>query len=285
MANFSISDAATAGFTVVRRHPAVLVVWAGVGLVTIILTTAAIFLVGGEHLQALAAAMQSGEVIGPEQAYALYRPLLPAYGASICIAMVAYSILMPAIYRSVLQPQSKSPGYLKLGAAELRQFGVNLAIVLLVSGVYGGLSYGLRLVTGSNPAPALQALGSLAILAVVVFLLVRTSLAGPDTLTRARLSLAGSWKLSKGVFWPIFATYALVVLFQIMISAGLLVILVILIGASLAASGLGAVGSAIGLVFTVLYLVAVSLIYAFGAAVMTAPAARIYQDLAGDGAP
>jgi hypothetical protein len=278
MASFSITDAATAGFATVRRKPTALVAWAGVGLVAVMVSAAIFYFMVGDKLQAIAAVVASGPV-APEQAYELYKPLFPAYGAALAIAMIAYSFLMPAVYRSMLRPDVRSPGYLKLGGDEFRQLVVNLVVFGLAFGVDAGLGYAVQRMASAMGAPAVAVIGSFVSLALVIFLLVRLSLAGPDTLMKSRLSFAGSWKLSKGAFWPMFSAYALAVVFQIMMAVGSLILMGVVIGVSAVTANLGPVGQVISLVVMVLYLVATCLIYALGIAVMAAPAAKIYRDL------
>jgi hypothetical protein len=281
MASFSITDAATAGFASVRRHPKALVAWAGVGLVAVMVSAAVFYFMVGDKLQAVAAVVGSGQQLSPEQAYELYKPLFPAYGAALVVAMIAYSFLMPAVYRSVLKPEVRSPGYLKLGGDEVRQLVVNLVVFGLAFGVDAGLGYAVQSLAAATGAPAVAVIGSFVSLALVIFLLVRLSLVGPETLMKARLSFAGAWKLSKGAFWPMLGAYALAVLFQIMLAVGSLILMGVVVGVTAVIARLGAVGQGISLVLMVLYLVATCLIYALGIAVMAAPAAKIYRDLTG----
>jgi hypothetical protein len=195
--------------------------------------------------------------------------------------MIAYSFLMPAVYRSVLKPEVRSPGYLKLGGDEVRQLVVNLVVFGLAFGVDAGLGYAVQSLAAATGAPAVAVIGSFVSLALVIFLLVRLSLVGPETLMKARLSFAGAWKLSKGAFWPMLGAYALAVLFQIMLAVGSLILMGVVVGVTAVIARLGAVGQGISLVLMVLYLVATCLIYALGIAVMAAPAAKIYRDLTG----
>lgn len=281
MANFSITDAATEGFRLARREPTVLVVWAGVGLLMLIATAATFYLIGGAHLQTVVATLQSGTVTEPDAMYALYQPLFPAYGAAIALSLLAYSVLLPAAYRAILQPQTRSPGYLKLGMAELRQLALIIVILGLVVGIDVAGGQLLKLLISAGVSAAIVSLfGSVAIFALLIVVTVRLSLTGPDTLVRERLSLIGSWRLSKGAFGPMFATYALTFLFQVMIFGASIVVMAIVLGGSTAALSMGVVGAIIAMVLSVFYLVVVSLIYALSIAVMAAPTARIYRVLA-----
>lgn len=286
MARISITEAATAGFAVARRKPTALIAWAGVGLAVLVATLPVFFLLAGDQLQTIAATLQSGAVKDSDELLALYRPLFPAYGAAFLISLIGYSILMPAIYRAVLQPEVSSPGYLKFGLAEVRQFALLVVMAVLFFVIDGGLGWLLRLVAGTGQAAlAVNAIGSLVALCLLIFVFVRLSLAGPDTLARSRLSLAGSWKLSKGAFWPMFGAYALSVLLQIMIAAGLVIVMGVVVGVASVGMKLGPVGSVLILLVGVLYFVAVCMIYALSLAVMAAPAATIYRELTAAEAP
>lgn len=276
MAAFSITEAATAGFAVARKRPTALIAWGGVALVAIVVMVIAFFVIGGEHLTAVAKAMENGPPEDPEMAQALFRPLFPAYFASLAIGLIASSIITPAVYRTVLE-ERPSGGHLKFGLAEVRQFVVLTVVLLLVTGIDAGAGYLARAVSG-GAGPIAFAL-SLASFLLVIFVLVRLSLAGPDTLHKGKITFAGSWKLSGRAYSPLLATFALAVLFQLMIAAVSFLILMVAVGITATAERMGVVGVIIAAVAMVAYLVVICLIYALSVAVMAAPAAYAYRAL------
>ena len=113
---------------------------------------------------------------------------------------------------------------------ELRMIGLTLLIVvagyiaLMLVFVVGALVVaGVWAAGGAGVAVPLAFILIFAVLAVIIWLEVRLSLAFPLTLLRGRFVIGESWRLTRGRFWTLFAGYLVValILLAISIAAGL----------------------------------------------------------------
>ena len=141
---------------------------------------------------------------------------------------------MAAACRAVLRPNDSTFGYLRVGSDEFRLLITTLviAVIFLVVGVVtfiiGGIVMAvtsggaLRGMQPGTPPPAaalgMLAVGSLPGVLVMVFLAVKLSLAGPQTVGQRAIEVFGSWTLTKGRFWKIVATFVVGLLPIILLS-------------------------------------------------------------------
>ena len=220
---FSASESAFEGFRIVRREPVTVAIWAALlavmsGGATVLLLPMFTQMRAGITPGATAPTAQSMAALG--QLFRIYLLLLPLY-------LIVISVFMAAVYRAVLRPEQRGFGRLRLGGDELRIIGLILLMGLLFMGV--GLVVGIvGALVGGGVAVATRSSGSagaviivllmyLVVFAGMVWLGVRLSLAAPMTFARKRISLFGSWSLTKGRFWPLLGCYFLAWVLTILI--------------------------------------------------------------------
>lgn len=191
MAAFSASDAALEGFQVLRRHWRVAVGWCLFSVVAFIALVVAAFLailVATLAVSSRDAANNAGGVLGG---------LIFGLGALGVEIMV-----VTALYRLLLRPETP-PGlfYLRISKDELR---LALLWLIIVIGLAVALSAAYALVGALGVLGwAGRLLGVLVAALVILWLMLRFSLAGPANLAVHRLGLAESWRLTRRHVWSI----------------------------------------------------------------------------------
>ncbi len=298
MASFSPADAAIEGFRTVRQHPQVILVWGVILAVQAFVGTLVLVNMAGSALQKMTTmTAASAATVDPTEVFQFYGQILPAYLFVMLLSLASYSVLIPAALRMVIRPQDKGLAFLRIGPAELRQVAVNLIVSLILFGVYMGVAI-FAVVLGVIMAPlGGTALGRVAVIglvlvvaiAVMLFFMVKFSLAGAQTFAEGRVRIFGSWSLTGGRFWRVLGAYAL---------AGVLALIVIFLGAVIAVVAAMAVGGGTGALSAffkpdfssyrtymtpavTIYQVVMAFIMTLVLPIMICPSARIYQAVAG----
>jgi hypothetical protein len=194
---FSATDAALEGFRITRAHPKAVLAWAAVQLVLIALMRGAMLGLAGDEMATISSFsyLTSGDL--PAEMQRLMPAMLRVSLADLVLMVVFNAVLYAAVNRAVLGRDSAIPGWLRLGADELRQGLVLLAYYLtLVAAYFVGVTVAVTVLAGllsalmGTPGAFLGAcLGVMADLALVVFLGVRLSLAPAGCLRRILAAL------------------------------------------------------------------------------------------------
>ncbi len=232
MKPFSATDAAFTGFRFVRENPRVVAIWVAIYLVFSLAGAAVMVVLGGPALTELIAAdPTAAQDLGAS--VARLRALAPFYLASLAASAVFYPTLYATMNRAHLNPQDRAQAYVRFGADELRQFLLFLLWLAVSIGAYIGVVVAGSLLAAGVAVAAGKTAGNVAVLFVlaavmsgVIYGWTRLSLASPMTFDRGRVDLFGSWRLTRGRFWPISATYGLVVLLTLLVVLLVMVITV-----------------------------------------------------------
>lgn len=212
MNSFSASDAALEGFQVIRANWRVVLGWCLFSVLSFVALLFVAFVVIVMTTLAATSRDQAGLFGGVAGAL-----ILGLGGAAI------QWVVLAALYRLTLRSEP-APGfyYLRFSRDEGRLFGLWLTILLLFAVV---MTLGFLALRWLDHLSGLAAgVGTLAFLAVVVWLWLRISLAGPANFTTGRFGLADSWRLTKGHFWPLLGMVVLALCLLVLIAIVLFVL-------------------------------------------------------------
>lgn len=229
---FSATDAALEGFRIVRRNPGAVAAWAVLSLVfNFVMIGAMVTMVGPAFTEMAAMSRPGAAAADPAESMAMLGSMLGFYAIMIPLALLYTSVFSGAVYRSLVSPEDKAFGYIRLGSDELRLLVVSVAITLLglvgvvvlsmVLGVVVGLVVAAASAGGTpNLGMTIIGVGLLYIVIILagVAFYVKFSFAGPMTFVKKRITIFGSWSATKGRFWPLFGCYFLAVVLGVVVS-------------------------------------------------------------------
>lgn len=239
MSKFSASDAAFVGFRLVREHPVAAAAWAVLMTVlSLALSIVTIQMFGPQFTQMLA--MNGNDSATPEEMLALLGALAPLMIVSMLYSLALYSVLLAAVNRMVLRPDDSRSFYLRLGPDEWRQAGMLILTNLLLFGLYfaGALIYAVVLAIGVAAGGAIAGLtallGFVALACALIYIIVRLSFASVITFDTGKISVLGSWAMTKGHVGALLGAYLLAVVMAVIVY---LLIMVIVVALAVAVSG------------------------------------------------
>ena len=272
--SFSATEAAFEGFRVTRHHPVAVLAWALVSLISLF----AMYLMVAPILSPMAgefqAIMASGGKLEPS--LALQTQMNYAGLAVVPVSLVTQAILMPAIYRAMTNTGRDKFGFLRLGLDELRTLGalVIVTIVSLIVSQGGDLLAQLALASGIGGAAVLI---KVVAMVVGIYLSVRLMLVVPAAFLEGRVDLKAGWEATAGLFWSLLGI-AIISSFMACIVMLLLGIVALPISIGVVSGG-GATPAS--LVAAVGFVLLVSLAFALGMTIVTAPFMTAYRAVKG----
>jgi hypothetical protein len=282
---FSPGGAAVEGFRLIGAKPGTYLGWVLFYLVSIIVLGAGVILAMLPLFMSIAKVGGGFPATDPTAMGAFFRANLPALVIAGLVAvpliLLWTAVFTGAIYRAVLRPEDKGFAYIRLGADEFRLFALNLLIFVVLIGVM--LTVGVVAALLMGALAAMKLYWAMVLLGIVLFCLyiwvvVRLVLCAPQTFAEKRVTLFGSWKLTRNHVWGLIGMFLVLVAIAIGLAFVNFVVQMLLTGANAFAvhpashSGAGLVGSLVYVVFSLFF-------GTFQTVVLTVPAAAAYRDL------
>ncbi len=297
MATFSVTDAAFAGFRLMRERPKVILAWAAFMFVGSIISASLAMITGVADGVAKLQALETAGNTDPALVMAALSDMGGFFVLLLAFSLAFYAILFAAAYRAYLRPHDGAVGAMRFGADELRMGGwllvmflawlVYLFVVAFVFLLIVGVARGL----GGPLSALIDLIASAAMVCALVYPAVRLSLAGPMTLDRGEVHFLRSWQLTHGQFWRLLSAYFLTTAVMVLVSLLWLIIMVAILAVVALAMG-GGVESVAGMAKpdmsslsayfapgSIVYLVLNALLSAAGLAIFTGPSAEAYREL------
>jgi hypothetical protein len=301
MAELSIGDAVGAGFGVIRRRPAAVLIW---GLLQTVMLGAMVAVMTPTYLAMFAEfAKNAGASHAPTPDVANMMQLQGTVWLLNIVSVFVLTILYCAVFRALIHPEQSRLGYLRLGMTELMlfllmigayiAFAVAIFIVMIPAALIVGVLVAIHATAAAVIAGVVLGLGALWGL---VYVALRFSLVGPMMVDDGKVHLLDAWALTKGragaLFLMALCVFAILIVLEVV-----LVAVAGIIGVSILSSAAGA-ASAIPALFrqppgvvlselTPLFIIgsaAAPPLYGALVAILGAPWARAYLDFRVDAA-
>lgn len=218
MTAFSPSDAALGGFRLIRDHPVAMLVWglfyfAGIMVLGLVMVL-------GLGPTFVSFVKNGGLESGDAAAFGhILQNASPAFLLIIALTIFLMSVVTAGVYRLVLRPQEHTAlnTHLKFGKDELRLTVANLVMFSIGMGFLFAIALTTALIAWGGGG--IWALGGVALAVLMIWIGVRLSLATPMTFGEGRLSIAASWRLTRGHFWSLLGMILLATIFYLMVWA------------------------------------------------------------------
>jgi hypothetical protein len=261
MADFDVTDAAFAGFGVLRRHPLAAVAWAALsaGFIAVVLALFGGVLVSaitgmaaviGQAAQAREAG-QAGAGMAARQLPVIMSAIGSLFGVVLVVwlgAIVISAVVTAAVFRAVLEPEKSAYAYLRLGTTELwlmlqafvqaLLLGIAQMLMSIPITVISLLAMGSSM-AGQSPNPVVlmvTLIGRLAVYGISIWLYLRLSMAAPMTFADRRFRLFESWALTRGQDFRLLGVGVLV--FVVVVAIYMLLMVVLVAGGFASLAGL-----------------------------------------------
>jgi hypothetical protein len=220
--SFSPVQASFEGFRFIRERPQSVTLWMTALLGLNLAATAFGLSPWALRLQQLKVTTDFDWSWETVQVFAFH--LLPAAFVALALMLAGLCIVAPSILRVMLHPDA-APRF-RLGPDEGRMLWLYLAMVLIVfvAAIPSGIVLGYSLSLAQPVADALGSgwllvlLGQFASLLMMLFIVIRLSLAAPIAIDQGRLDLMEAWRMTRGVFWRLLGGALLGMLLVLVVS-------------------------------------------------------------------
>jgi hypothetical protein len=210
MSGFKPADAALEGFRITRENPKTFAIWVGATFAVSVLSVIIDVLLPGSVREGLAS-ISANETMTAKQ----FIDTLILISPVLVLGLIVQSIMAAAVYRLIFRHDDTRFGYLRLGADEFRLMALSVIYIFLTIGLMLAAVAGVGIVVavvslgGAAVATFATTAGVFAVIGIMVYVLVRLSLAPVATFVERRLAIFESWGLTRGYFWPLLGAYVL----------------------------------------------------------------------------
>jgi hypothetical protein len=224
--DFSATNDAMEGFRLIGRRPGAVAVWVLLWLLLAMGPIILGFALLAPHLGGMIADMRDmpGDGAGAFSRMLRFQAALWSFiGPWMLWVLVVQSIFDAAIFRAVLEPRPQGLAGLKLGMDEVRLFLLRIILVVLWMAYLCLLTgLGVAAFIAASHAPNgvggwLDALAVLILVCLAIYAPIRLCLAAPMTLAKGRIDPFGSWRKTRGRFWPLVGMICIIFVFMVVI--------------------------------------------------------------------
>lgn len=216
MAGFSASAAIVSGFRLIGRQPGVVLAWGVAYLMVALVPLLTVFwselpTLLGLYSRIMQSLMSGAVPAANDPELVRQQGLLIAFEFSqLGLNLLAGTLVSCAIYRAVLEPERKTFAYLRVGLRELCVIASMLALGVLLIAVLIASSAAVGLIAqavgpGSWGGGLVIFLASCGVVALLIWIALRLSMAAPMSFAERRFRLTEAWPLTQGQGWRLFA--------------------------------------------------------------------------------
>jgi hypothetical protein len=217
VAEIAVTQAAFAGFGVLRRRPWAPIVWS---VLYVGVMSGAILILGAAFLKALGklATLGPHSTVKPTEILDLLAGVAGGYVLLIAVAWVTSAVINMAVVRAVLEPEAGAFAYLRLGAAELWLMLANFVLYILylfvsmVLAIPVSIASAIAVMNWRDAAPFVSLPMQLITWAVTIWLGLRFCMVAPMIYSERRFRLFESWSFTRGHVWRLFGVGVVAVL-------------------------------------------------------------------------
>ncbi len=298
MAAIAVAAAVTEGFGLIRRRPGAVLTWGAVRTLYSVMAFGLISPLFVSRFAHMITRAGSGVTTPPD-----LSSIMALNSAHMLLSIVGAfigAILSCAVFRAVLKPEEGRFAYLRLGAAEvflfLLTFGVAILFIVAILVIVIPLTMVVviaAVVHATGVAVLVALAGCMSLLALLIYVLLRLSMAGPMMVEDDQFHLTDTWSLTRGHVSELLLIgillFVILILMEVVLGAFAMAIGLAFLsqaaGSLAAVHGLFARPSAEILAILAPGLIVVGLVAVpvFGClwAILAAPWARAYRDLVG----
>lgn len=215
--SIAVTQAAFAGFGVLRRKPWAPLVWS---LIYVGVMAGMLLILGAAFVKAMGrlATLGPNANVQPAEILGLLAAVAGGYFLMIAVFWVIGAIINMAVVRAVLEPEAGAFAYMRFGAPELWLLLANFVLFILYTiasmalAIPVSIASAIAVLTWRDGAPFIGLPVQLISWGVTIWFGLRFSMVAPMIFTDRRFRLFESWSLTRGHVWRLFGVGAVMVL-------------------------------------------------------------------------